>query len=73
MTHFGQSSSVDVLLLTLFKLVPFLQVGSFVQLRGVDCHLLPGGCRKLILVVAEDDEYVKVLGDDDPQLLSLKR
>ncbi|XP_045123192.1 uncharacterized protein LOC123511406 isoform X2 [Portunus trituberculatus] len=49
-----------------------LQVPSYVRLRGLDCVLLPGGCRRLIFILDDDDEHVKVLEEDDPEIQLLK-
>lgn len=57
---------------SLFKLLPPFQDGSFVRLRNVDCCQLTGSRRKLKIVVADDDECIKVLPDDDPLLPNLK-
>lgn len=73
---FGSVGSLEVDIMVKCSSMPpkleNLQVESFVQLRGVDCMLLPAGCRRLIFILDNDDEQVKVLGDDDPELQPLQ-
>lgn len=66
-----ESNCMFFLLVTYFEL---LQVDRYVQLSGVDCMLLPDGCRRLIFILGDDDWQVKVLeDDDDPVLQTLKK
>ncbi|KAK8400967.1 hypothetical protein O3P69_002629 [Scylla paramamosain] len=72
----GVRGSLEVDILVKTNVIPpeldELEHGSFVQLRGVECDYLYGDCWKLMFMMTNDDIYIKVLGNDDPELLLLK-
>lgn len=49
------------------------QIDTYVRLQGLDCVVLPEGCRRLIFELDDDEKHIKVLEEDDPEIQPIKR
>ncbi|KAK8395822.1 hypothetical protein O3P69_005734 [Scylla paramamosain] len=72
----GVHDSLEVDILVMSDVVPQeldkLELGTFVKLKGVESNRLYGDCRKFVFLTSSGTGCIKLLGDDDPELLPLK-